>query len=312
MTRLTHLAALAASLTALALPVPAMAQGHAGGWTRHHETIASVTPTTLTVTSGTSRESLPMAALRVRAGMYPASTTILRAGESVSVLKSGSEPPLVIVHPAAYGTLSQKGSAWELATKRKGTFTLKTTTQPMLLGMKSLTPAFQAAAFGPVTNREVDVTALTARPLMTRATITHITANQVAAQSDQYGTLTYSLAGLPSRLQAHLAQMKAGAVVVACLNPLNHQVLMMMPDHLERWARALEHGAAGQVVAVSAKDVTLTNPLGTVTIPLRQSTKVQWMGHPEATVQQIPPGTRILVLRHQDASLKIVVLSPNK
>lgn len=301
MMRLTHLVAVAA----LAMASPAMAHGHPGPWFHHADTVVSVTPSTLTVKDGTATEEIPMSALTVRAGMYPAHASILRAGEQVTVLKRISAAPLVIVHPAAHGILAEKSGSWQLTSKHH-TWTLKGT--PVLLGLDHLTAGTKALAFGPARQQQVAVTAVAARPLMTRATVTASSSRSLSAKSDQYGTLTYSLTDLPEHLQAHLAATKPGETVVVCLNPQNRQVLMMMPDRMAHWVTTLEHGTAGQVVAVSAKDLTLTNSLGTVTIPLNQQTSVRWPDHPHTTVKAVRPGMRIIAVRHSDASLRIMVL----
>ncbi|NMP21776.1 hypothetical protein [Sulfobacillus harzensis] len=293
----------AASLIASA-PVAAYSGPH------HHwakETVTAVTPTTLTIKDGDATHEVPMASAQVRAGMYPASPSILRAGETVTVVGETSDTPLVIVHPAAYGTLTKPGASWQVISKRHGTFTLKGS--PILLGMRDLSPGTKAAAFGPATGKEIDVTAVASRPVMTQARVTTATSGVLKAQSDQYGMLSYPLSQLPTRFQERLRALKPGDAVVACLNPLNRQVLMMMPDRLDHWVKALEHGTAGQVVAVSNKDLTLTNPLGTVTVPITPKTTVRWPGHPHTTVKQIKPGTRVLAIRHPDASLKIRILS---
>ncbi len=298
-------AAMGALLASLALSTPALAHS----LPHHHwakEKVTAVTPTTLTVQDEGHSRAFPLASARIRAGMYPASAKVLRPGETVTVLDSPTEAPLVIIHPAAYGTLTKPGATWQLDSKHHGTYTLKGS--PALLGMRELSPGTKAAAFGPVTGKEVDVTAVASRPVMARAKITAANADTVKAQSEQYGPLSYPLQALPRHLQQRLSQLKPGDSVVACLNPLDHQVLMIMPDHLDHWVKALEHGTAGQVVAVSNKDITLTNPLGTVTVPINHQTVVKWPGHPKAKVNQIPPGARIMALRHPDASLKILVL----
>jgi hypothetical protein len=101
--------------------------------------------------------------------------------------------------------------------------------------------------------------------------------------------------------------MAHGDAVIASLNPLNRQVLMVWPDHMERWAKTLERGTAGQVVAVSPKDITLTNHLGTVTIPLNHTVTIRWKGRKDAKITDVTPGTRIVAVRDKDGSLKIMV-----
>lgn len=298
--------AMSAAVISLAVSTPVLAHS----LPHHHwpeEKVTAVTPTTLTVQDDGHSQAIPLASARIRAGMYPAPAKVLRPGETVTVLGSRTEAPLVVIHPAAYGTLTKPDRTWKLDSARHGAYTL-TGNPPLLLGMRELSPGTKAAVFGPVTGKEVDVTAVASRPVMARAKITATGGNTIKAQSEQYGTLSYKLEALPHHLTQRLSQLKPGDSVVACLNPLDHQVLMIMPDHLDHWVKTLEHGTAGQVVAVSNKDITLTNPLGTVTVPINRQTVVQWPGHPKAKVDQIPPGARIMALRHPDASLKISVL----
>ena len=307
MTRLNQWAAISMATTALTLfAAPAMAQSHSQDWHPHYKTVTAVTPTTLTMKDGTATEQIPMAGLKVRAGMYPVTRGILRAGEHISVWHPAGASPIVVVHATAHGTLVQKGSLWELTTKHQGTISLAG--KPIVLGASSLSTGMKAAAFGPKSGQRVDVAAVAQRPVMTEATLVKAGGGVWIAKSDQYGTLQYALTDLPPALQKRLSTMKPGTLMVACLNPQNHAVLMMMPDRHARWAKTLEHGTAGQVIAISQKDITLTNALGTVTIPLNRPVKVRWPGHPHASISQVKPGTRVLALRHEDGSLKLLVM----
>lgn len=275
------------------------------------DTVQSITPSTLTVSDGGATESIPMSGIQIRAGMYPANATILQIGEKVRILAAGSSN-VVIVRPAAHGKLVKTGSAWDVQTHHHGMWRL-IGTNPQFLGMKTWSAGARVAAFGTSSNNSVSLTALAAHPIMTHAQVTAANANSITAKSDQYGALTYSFEGIPQHFQHYLASLPVGKAVIAYLNPLDHQVLAIMPDHMDRWAKVMEHGSAGQLVAVSPKDLTLTNALGTVTVPLNAPVTMHWEGHPQAKAQDLTPGTRILVFRSEHhPTLKIDVLNGTK
>lgn len=312
MTRLTQLIAIGAAMASMTIAAPASARHRPPLWAHGYETVSAVTPTTLVVKHEDGLEQkLPMAEIQVRAGIYPAVRDVLRPGEQVTVFQENQMAPLVVVHPATFGTLSQKGATWQVSSKRQGTMTLAGT-NPILLGLTRQTAGTEVMVFGPASGQQIDVTALAARPLVARSTVQSANSRQMTMKSAQYGLLTYNLTGLPGRFREHLGAMSPGQAVVACLNPLDRQVLMVWPDRMERWAKTLERGSAGQVIAVSPKDLTLTNALGTVTIPLNNPTTIRWPGHPNAGPQQIPPGTRVVAVRERSGALKIMVVSPAK
>ncbi|PSR20752.1 MAG: hypothetical protein C7B45_13475 [Sulfobacillus acidophilus] len=311
MKRLNWLIAVGCASTLLTVASPAFAQGRPHLWGHQDELVSSVTPTTLVIKHAEGLEQqLPMSSVTVQAAMYPATAGILRPGEHVSVLQETGSNPLVIVHPAAYGTLTHQGGQWTIVSRRRGTMFLNGAPSAQLLGLKTVASGQRVMAFGTQTGTtSVDVAALAAKPLITRSTIKTVAATQLTLQSEQYGTLVYSLAHLPPSVRQHLTAMTTGQSVVAGLNPLNHRVLMVWPDRLDRIARTLERGTAGQVIAVSPKDLTLTNHLGTVTIPLNHKTIVRWSGHSQAQLAQVTPGKRVLALRQKDGNLQIMVLS---
>lgn len=308
--RITKTALTAASALALIWSTPALAHGipnaHFAHW--NADKIQALTASTVVVRHEDGMEQqVPMAHVVVRAGMYPASKTILSVGERVSLIPDAGSP-MLIVHPAAFGTLSQKDSHWQITSRERGTLVLALG-QPVLLGMKHLAAGQRAAVFGTVEGGTLHATAAAAKPLFTEATVKNVSSGQVSLDAGPYGSVTYPLNALPRRFRQHLSQLTSGLTVVACLDPVNHQVLMIWPSHTSQMAQALERGSAGQVIAVNGKDLTLTNQLGTVTIPVRTpGVHIQWSGHPKSTIQQIPPGTRIIAFRADDAGLKIMVL----
>ncbi len=308
--RISRSALAAASTLALLWSTPALAHGIPGARVAHWnaDKIQALTTSTVVVRHENGMEQqVPMAHIVVRAGMYPASKSILSVGERVSLIPDGGSPMLV-VHPAAFGTLSQKDSRWQVRSRHGGTLTMAAG-QPALLGMKHLAAGQRAAVFGTVEGGILRATAIAAKPLMTEATVQSVSAGLVSLNAGPYGSVTYSLNALPRRFRQHLSQLTGGLTVVACLDPVSHQVLMIWPSHTTQMDQALERGSAGQVVAVNGQDLTLTNQLGTVTIPVRApGVRVQWSGHPKSTIRQIPPGTRIIAFREDDAGLKIMVL----
>lgn len=289
---------------------PVAAKSHIPLWGYGSETVSSVTPSTLIVKHQAGLEQkLPMSQITVQAAIYPATAGILRPGERVTVFQESDARPLVVVHPEAYGTLAHAGSMWTVHSKRHGTVSI-TGSNPQLLGMRQWHSGDKVMVFGAsVGNHKVDASAVAAVPLMARSTVQSLSNNALTLKSDDYGVLSYSLSRLPAPLRQHFSAITPGQSVIASLDPLTRQVLMVWPDHKERWARTLERGSAGQVVAVSSKDLTLTNHLGTVTIPLNHSVTVQWPGHQNAHVSEIKPGARVMILRDHDGSLKIMVLT---
>lgn len=309
MHRLTQGVAVAIMGGTLAIASPALAKSHVPMWAHGFETVSAVTPSSVSVKHADGLEQkLPMAHLKVRAGLYPASTAILRSGEAVSVWEEPGQNATLIVHPAAVGTLTQSGSDWQLQSQRYGTVTLRGN-NPTLLGLKQLTAGQQVMAFGSPSGQEVDTAAVAARPIMVRTTLSQVQNGSLTLQSTEYGTLTYGLDGLPSHFKNTLEALKPGSWVQAYLNPMTHEVLVAWPDHTERWAKTLEKGTAGQVIAISPKDITITNHIGTVTIPHDSHVSVQWPGHDKATVEQIPVGSRIIAVRNQQGQLQILVLT---
>lgn len=300
---------LAAAGTALVLSVPAAAKTQVPLWGHGFETVSSVTPSTVVVKHAEGVEQqLPMSNISVQAAVYPATAGILRPGERVSVFQEAGSHPLVVVHPSAYGKLVKSNDMWTVTSKRHGTTTL-TGSNPQLFGMRDWKAGERVMVFGAtIGENKVDATAVAATPLMARSTVQSTTADSVTLKSDQYGTLTYPLTRLPASVRQHFSSLSPGDSVIASLNPLNRQVLMVWPDRMERWARTFERGSAGQVVAVSPKDLTITNHLGTVTIPLNHETTIRWEGHKDAKVSDITAGTRILALREKDGNLRLMVL----
>jgi hypothetical protein len=299
----------AASLAAVLLhAAPAAAKTHVPLWDHGFQTVSAVTPSTVVVKHAAGLEQqLPTGQITVQAAVYPADAGILRPGERVNVFQEMDRRPLVVVHPSAFGRLQKTGSIWTVTSKRRGTVALNGT-NPQLYGMREWKAGERVMVFGPMLGPDkVDVAAVAAAPLLTRSTVQSATAATLTLKSDQYGTLTYRLDRLPSVVREQFRTMAPGDAVIASLNPLNRQVLMVWPDHMERWAKTLERGTAGQVVAVSPKDITLTNHLGTVTIPLNHTVTIRWKGRRDAKITDVTPGTRIVAVRDKDGSLKIMV-----
>ena len=307
MKRLNLLVILTSAILALAAPVSAHSRPPL--WSHGFEEVRSVSPSTIVVKHQTGLEQkLATSNLNVQAAMYPASPSILRPGERVNVFQDGTAKPLVVVHPAAYGTLKSTGATWSLISKHHGTLGLSGG-NPQLLGMKDYTQGAKVMVFGAFLGQQkLDTAAVAARPILAPATVRSASNDTLTLKSEQYGMLTYALNQVPSAFRHKLASMTPGQTVVAGLNPLNRQVLMVWPNRVEKWAHTLERGTSGKVVAVSPKDLTLTNRLGTVTIPLDHKATLKWPGHNNAKVSQMTPGTRVIVLRNNDGSLNIMVL----
>lgn len=311
MTKIHSLILVATTALSVAISLPAAAQARpAAQWPTSTETVSAVTPTTLVVKHAQGVEQkLAMSQIGVKAAMYPATRGILRPGERVTLFQEPDIRPLVVIHPEVYGKLARSGSAWTVTSKRSGTTTL-TGSNPELLGMKQWHSGDRVLVFGSAIGpNKVDASAIAAMPLMARSTVQSATSSALTLKSDDYGTLTYSFKDLPGVLRQHLSALSPGQNVIASLDPLTRHVLMVWPDHMERWARALERGTAGQVIAVSPKDLTLTNHLGTVTIPLNHPAHVRWDGHRDAQLKDIQPGARVLVIRERDGNLNLIVLS---
>jgi len=311
MKRLTRMLTALSFMAAMTVAAPtAMAHSRVPGWSPTHDVVTALTPSTVVIQHpGGLEQKLALSAIAVRAAMYPSSTAILRPGEDVSLLGESGSSTLMVVHPVAYGQLTKPGNQWQVA-RHHQTVSLNGS-NPEVLGMSQLQAGQRVMVFGVRHgDTSIDTTAVAAPPLTTRSVIKSASADQLTLQSPQYGTLTWSLTGLPSIVRQQVAKLVPGKTVIAGLDPISRQVLMVWPDHMERWAHALERGSAGQIVAVSPKDLTLTNHLGTVTVPLNGPVQIRWQGHTDATLSQLTPGTRVMTLRKKDGHLTVVVLTP--
>ncbi|MCY0877345.1 MAG: hypothetical protein OWU84_00100 [Firmicutes bacterium] len=309
MRRGRYLGALSVGALTLMLSTPVAARTHMPLWDHGFETVSAVTPSTVVIKhSDGVEQQVGLSQVQVRASVYPAPAAILKPGERVS-LWANTPSALVVVHPSAVGTLVSSPGGWQVATKHRGVVQLSGA-HPLLLGLKQLAAGERVLTFGPRRGESVEVTAVAARPLMVRTVVEATTPERVTLASDQYGTLTYTLGSLPASLKTAVSHLAPGQIAVACLNPLNRQVLMVFQDPAAAWAKTLERGSAGEVVAVSPKDLTLTNHLGTVTIPLNMPTEIEWPGHPRASATALTPGTRIVAVRESSGKLKVLVLSP--
>lgn len=299
---------LASALTVLGLSGSVSAHSRPPLWAHGFEVVSSVSPSTVTLKHQAGPEqTLAVSKLRVQAAMYPASPTILRPGERVNVFQAADHKSLVVVHPAAYGTLKRDGVLWTVASKRHGVMAVAGR-NPKLLGMKGWTEGARVMVFGTLGTQRVEATAVAAPPLLAPSIIQSANVDKVTLKSDQYGQLSFALNQLPNAFRQQLAAMTPGQTVIAGLDPVSHQVLMVWPNHVQKWAHTLERGTSGTVVAVSPKDLTITNQLGTVTIPLDHPAKLTWPGHADAKVTQLTPGTRVIAVRHKDGTLNIMVV----
>ncbi len=168
---LTLVTSLSVGIMTVALSVPASAKSRLPLWDHGFETVSAVTPSTVVIKHSDGLEQqVGLSQVQVRASVYPAPKDILKVGETVSLWQTNQASPLLVVHPAATGTLVQSGSLWQVATKHRGLVTLHGS-HPLLLGLARLTPGERVLTFGPQSPQGVNVTAVAARPLMVRTVV---------------------------------------------------------------------------------------------------------------------------------------------
>lgn len=246
--------------------------------------------------------TLALSQVSVRAGFYPSSSRILKTGEHVRLIGGMKSSPVLVVMPAVSGSLAQQGSTWTV-TNKKGTVSLSATPS-VLYGMGGLSVGQKAQVFGVrSSNTVVNPVAIGALP---NHWVVKVTGNQngvLTLQSTTHGTLTFNSATLPQRWATRLAKIKTNRRLIAIVSPSNNQVLMVMPIHHQRqlakkyWA--LNTTAAGQLTGVNPTQLTLSNKLGTTTIPLSGNTvKIAWRGHTNTSVTQLPTNIKVLVHRN--------------
>lgn len=310
----TFVASIVGSAVALTLGAAAPTNQPMEAASPHHwqvETIGSVTKSTVTV-SGVPTKSpvtLPINALTVRAGWYPASSSILAQGEKVRLLQGDTNHPLLVVWPSAHGTLQIKGTTMSL-THDETSIALQGTS-PTLFGMSKAVAGQKVEAFGVRQGKIVAVKALAARPLRADGTVTQTGQEALTIRTRQYGSLSLPWSSLPAPVQSWLKEIRTGEHLNVWLDPSNRRVLMAMPGHAHRrMLHMLDTSAMGQLSSVKGNQITLTNRLGkhTLTLPNVPIT-VKWSGHPHATLSQVPPGSRVLVhFNHHQQKLMVCVM----
>lgn len=257
----------------------------------HHATIASVTGTTLTLTSHKHSLTLNISEIAVRAGAYSATPALLAAGEHVIVLGAKTSHPQVILLPVAHGILTASSGGWTVVNPHV-TLTLSGPS-PTLLGMSALTSGTHVSVYGTRSATTVTANAVAANPAKLAGTVL----------SNQNGTLTVKTKTNPGLTitEAHvsgtktLAKIKTGRHVLVIINPATQAPLAVIPRPRHHKA-VMGRWAVGTFVSESTQSLNMKNSLGSESVPLAGRTvKVIWPQHTGASLSQIPAGTHLAV-----------------
>ncbi|MHB1954742.1 MAG: hypothetical protein ACYCOU_13435 [Sulfobacillus sp.] len=277
---------------------------HRRAMKRHLSQVTQVTSTTVTVQrSGGKSQTLNLSALRVRAGIYPASSSLLAVGQRVLVCDVKSASPQLIVMPVAHGVLTQTNGSWTVVNSKE-TITLKGAPQ-QLMGLSSLAPNKHVMVFGQKSGSTVVPNVIAARPQRMEGTVISNQNGTLTVKTKANASLVINEANLP--MAKWLAKIPVGHHVVVVMDPLTQKPLAVMPRHHDKMAR-MGRFAVGKLTSDTSQALVLQNPLGSQTVPLSGTTvNVVWKNHPNASLSQVPLGTPLLVHRTGAHALEIRV-----
>ncbi len=163
----------------------------------------------------TTRISLHGAYFRV--GFYPVARPILRLHQHVAVLGAQSLHPIIMLLPAAHGTLTRQTQGWALATRHQ-TLSL-TLTRPALLGGARLQSGEAVEVFGRRSTDAIQTDYIAARPHLERALVTGVKDGQVGLRLANGTEATFPFVSLPPELSEHLTQLAPNTPVLTVLSP---------------------------------------------------------------------------------------------
>lgn len=255
--------------------------------------IAQLTPTTITIAwDNRKSETLPLANLTVRAGVYPATSGLLASGERVLLWGSHTKSPQLVVLPVAHGVLTPSNGGWSVV-NAKHSIALKGSPQ-QVFGLANLTANAHVMVFGQRAQDTVTPYAIAARPQWDLGTVTANQNGWLTIATKANPNLKLSIAGLP--MANRLAELPVGHAVVVVSDPLSHKPLAVFPRHHQRMEPMGGQFSAGRLISDNGQTVVVKNPLASDTISLIGDTvTVKWLNHPNATLSQVPLGTPVLI-----------------
>lgn len=291
--------ALAQSPPAASKPPAMTAMHHAcAAWEGH---IATLTPAVATVTMAESHKTAAIDLLHaaVQAGLYPASSAVLRQGERVLTWTDNLGQVHLMALPMARGHLQQAaGGRWTLISAKHGTDVPLPTAGVPLAGTSQLAQGQRVMVFGTGDASHLHPSLIAAVPTRLAATVQSVKAGKVTLQTVRDGVFTSAAgAAFPFPHTGAAPGLQEAQQVKIFLTPGTRQVLAIMPvHHRGRRMHILQHNAYGQLMAATSDKLRLKTAWGEETISLKGITPtVVWPGHPGATVAQISVGLPVLV-----------------
>lgn len=274
------------------------AQSHAGQ-------IARMTPTTVTISwENRKSQTLPLANLMVRAGVYPATSGLLALGERVLLWGSHTKSPQLVVLPVAHGVLTQNQGGWSVV-NAKHSVVLKGSPQ-QVFGLTSLTANTHVMVFGQRTQDTVTPYAIAARPQWDLGTVIANKNGWLTVKTKTNHNLRLSIAGLP--MAERIAKVPVGHAVVVVSDPLSHKPLAVFPRHHQKMQGMGGQFSAGRLISDNGQTVVVKNPVASDTISLAGETvTIKWHNHPGAVLSQVPLGTPVLLRKTGPDTLVIRV-----
>jgi hypothetical protein len=146
--------------------------------------------------------------------------------------------------------------------------------------------------------------AVAAKPVMWTGIVTANPTGGWIVTTSHHGTITVPTGTVsPPMAKQFTAAAKSHRPVKILLSPVTHTVLAVHVKHLSPRARAIHRQQAilntttiGTLTSDSSSALTVANALGTQTVNIAGVTvKVRWAHHPDATLEQIPQGSRLWI-----------------
>ncbi len=169
---------------------------------------------------------VPLRGAYFRVGFYPVPRLTVRRDQHVAVLGAQSAHPIIMLLPAAHGTLTRHAQGWALATHHQ---TLQLTfSRPVLLGGARLQPGEGVEVFGRQSTEGIQTEYIAGRPHVERAWVTEVKKAQVALRLANGTEAAFPVASLPPELAEHLTRLAPNTPVLAVLSPQG-MVLGVLP-----------------------------------------------------------------------------------
>ncbi len=271
----------------------------------HAGQISQLTPTTVTISWENRRsKTLSLENLMVRAGVYPATSSLLASGERVLLWGGHTKSPQLVVLPVAHGVLTQSNGSWSVVNAKRSVVLKGSPKQ--VFGLTSLTANTHVMVFGQRSQETVTPYAIAARPQWDLGTVTANQTGWLTIKTKTNPNLRIAIAGLP--MAERLAEIPVGHPVVVVSDPLSHKPLAVFPRHHQRMERMGGQFSAGRLISDNGQTIVVKSPLGSDTIGLAGDTvTIKWHNHPDATLSQVPLGTPVLIHKTGQNTLVIRV-----